>query len=193
MTQGIKGTLLRLPLFFAMASLFALPVTALAQSSVNECQKIQDPGLRLECFDALFETKSSDLPTKTEPIASEPEIFETVTITPDIDNFGERQAKDDLTRPIEKPTKSGKIAKAKPTRVTSISQAVTKLDVFGYKKLRITLENGQVWEQVGSVTQRPPKLSSKRPLIAEISEAALSSYFLQFNGKGRAIKVKRVR
>ncbi len=170
--------------------------------TVANCQTIDNPTQRLECYDRLFTNDASNAGSdaeveRTVPFITSPlektetmeEIFDDKTKTSD---FGDRSKKDELTRPVISPREAEKIAKAQPPKIKSITQRVTKIDTFGYKKIRITLENGQVWEQVGSVTQRPPKLSSKRPLTAEIRRAALNSFSLQFDGKGRAIKVRRV-
>lgn len=170
--------------------------------TVANCTAIENPTLRLECFDRLFtdnastESSSAEVEETAPFITSPPETSETMEeIFGDktkSSDFGDRSKKDELTRPVISPRAAEKIAKAQPPKIKSITQRVTKIDTFGYKKIRVTLENGQVWEQVGSVTRKPPKLSSKRPLVAEIRRAALNSFSLQFDGKGREIKVKRV-
>ncbi len=200
MTNILKRHLLRATLCTAMASTFSLPIVAAAQNtnqvtSINDCQIMDDAALRLQCFDTLFATKTFTPEADIEAVTTSPKVTIPVASTPKpvIEGFGDRSGKDDLTRAVKKPAKSRAVATLAPSRVTSITDTVSKIDVFGYKKLRITLANGQVWEQIGSVTQKAPKLSSKRPMKAEIREAALGSFSLQFNGKGRAFKVKRVR
>lgn len=202
MTNIIKKYILRTTLYATVVSTtISVPIVATAQStnqrtSIRDCQSMDDAALRLQCFDNLFSLNTSPPATNTEAATTPPEPRVYVPETPKppaLENFGERSGKDDLTRAVEKPAKSRTKSKTTPLRVTSITDTVSKIDVFGYKKLRITLANGQVWEQIGSVTQKVPKLSSKRPMKAEIREAALGSFSLQFNGKGRAFKVKRVR
>lgn len=188
-----KLGLMRLSLSCFVAVSVVSPITAIAQnadqgSQIEMCRTTTDPAQRLQCYDAIFTTTlpGTTLEPKAKVAVPDPVVIAT-------ENFGQRTNTNDLVRPVEKPVKKRKVAKVKPPKVTSISEEVSKIDTFGYKKLRITLANGQVWEQVGSVTQRTPKLSKKRPLIAEIREAALGSFSLQFDGKGRAIKVRRVR
>jgi len=192
-----------------IGSVYTTPYNAIAQTpatipTAQDCQEISDPERRLRCYDGLFAKPVQNTTPSTTPEFEEVAPF-VVTLppkpvapptptpapapAPSVESFGERNKSDALTRPVA--SKQGKAAA--PKKITSLTQRVAKLDMFGYKKLRITLENGQVWEQIGSVTNRPPKMSSKRPLVAEIKEAALGSFSLQFNGKGRAIKVKRVR
>lgn len=157
-------------------------------SSIDECQSISNAALRLVCFDTLF---SKDLPS---PVI-EPETQVVVPDTPSTTSeyFGKNVEENDLLRPVREPENKEAVKKAKAAEVTSLSEPVSKIDMFGYKKIRVTLENGQVWEQVGSVTRRLPKMPDRGVLTAEIRKGALNSYSLQFDGKGRAIKVRRVR
>jgi len=192
---------------FFMGTITTLGYDAVAQTqTAQNCQDISDPELRLSCYDNLFAQPTSN--TTPPPMTNKPADAVPVLVTPprevpsalppaapkpNVDSFGVRNKNDVLTRPVAPKRTAKRSIKTAPEEITSLTQKVAKLDMFGYKKLRITLENGQVWEQIGSVTNRPPKMSSKRPLIAEIKKAALGSFSLQFNGKGRAIKVKRVR
>lgn len=204
-SQGKSLTQNRLRSFctaLIIGSAYILSQTADAQIA-KDCQAISNPQDRLSCYDNLFSkpvpnalpstTPNSEEAAPTEILSPKPAPLPTSAPVPSIESFGERGKSDELTRPVAPKPTTKKIVKSAPKEVTSLTQQVAKIDIFGYKKLRITLENGQVWEQIGSVTNRPPKMSSKRPLIAEIKEAALGSFSLQFNGKGRAIKVKRVR
>ena len=81
----------------------------------------------------------------------------------------------------------------KPSDVTSVKLVIKKTAEFGYKKTRFFFDNGQVWEQVDNNTVRIPKVRNKTPNTAKISKAALGSFFLRVNEKGRAIRVRRVR
>jgi len=173
----------------ALSVMFASTATA-QMAGIEACQATQDPAQRLQCYDALFPTSSISMSPKVESVESPTSKIEQAE-----KNFGDKtaQKKDDLVRPVIIAQKEEKVAKVKVPEITSISQQVSRIDTFGYKKLRVYLKNGQVWEQVGSVTRRPPKVSDKRPLIAEIKTGALGSFSLQFDGRGREIKVKRVR
>ena len=171
--------------------------------TAQDCQDISNPQERLSCYDNLFAAPDLKIVPSTSPKSEEaapaeipspkPAPLPKSAPVPSVESFGERGKNDELTRPVAPKPTAKKSVKLAPKEITSLTQQVAKIDIFGYKKLRITLENGQVWEQIGSVSHRPPKMSSKRPLIAEIKKAALNSFSLQFNGKGRAIKVKRVR
>lgn len=58
-------------------------------------------------------------------------------------------------------------------------------------KYRFYLANGQVWEQTNPANVRIPRNTDR--LIAEIRRAAMGSFLMQINGKGRAIRVRRSR
>ena len=55
------------------------------------------------------------------------------------------------------------------------------------------MTNGQVWEQTDRTNVRIPKVRDGKTNNAEISKASLGSFFLRVNGKGSAIRVRRVR
>jgi len=55
------------------------------------------------------------------------------------------------------------------------------------------MTNGQVWEQTDSIDVRIPKVRNGKSNTVKISKASLGSFFLRVNGKGSAIRVRRVR
>lgn len=109
----------------------------------------------------------------------------------------------DLTAPIKQtsrpptPRETAKSpplsAKSEPTKITEITLEIQKTRNFGYKKTRFFMTNGQVWEQADGLKVRIPKVRNGKANTARISKASLGSYFLTVNGKGSAIRVKRVR
>ncbi len=113
------------------------------------------------------------------------------------------QKENDLTAPVKqagnvqsspKPTQSPRINKAiVPSKVSEVTLDIRKTSEFGYQKTRFFMMNGQVWEQVGTTRVRIPKIKNGKAYTAEISKAALGSFMLQINGKGAAIRVRRVR
>jgi len=141
-----------------------------AQIAQN-CQDIPNPQERLSCYDNLFAApvlntappamSKSEEAAPAEILSPKPAPLPTPAPVPSVESFGERGKSDELTRPVAPKPTTKKSVKSGPKEITSLTQQVAKIDVFGYKKLRITLENGQVWEQIGSVTNRPPKMSSK--------------------------------
>jgi len=114
----------------------------------------------------------------------------------------------DIDAPQSKPkTKKDKAKKAKTKKdkakkkqaaidadnIKSVSLTLRKTTTFGHKKTRFFFNNGQVWEQADSLSVRIPKSRGGIPNTAKITKAALGSYMLRVNGKGRAVRVRRVR
>lgn len=64
---------------------------------------------------------------------------------------------------------------------------VVSIDQDPFKKLKITLENGQVWKQTDS-----RRVSIRNIETAEIRKAALGSYKIKLDG-GSAFKAKRIK
>jgi len=91
------------------------------------------------------------------------------------------------------PTPAPVISAPKASDVKKVSLALRKTTEFGYKKTRFFFENGQVWEQTDAIKLRVPKVRNGVANNAVISKASLGSFFLRVNGKGTAVRVRRVR
>ncbi len=117
-----------------------------------------------------------------------------------------------LTSPVEAPNpkntqksveiRESKIKSVKPPsvikplerpQVKEVTLDIAKTTEFGRGKTRFFLANGQVWEQTNAEKFRIPKVRNGRLNQAEITKASFGSFNLRVNGKGRAVKVKRVR
>lgn len=77
--------------------------------------------------------------------------------------------------------------------IKEVELNIEKTQTFGYKKIRFFLENGQVWEQVDTRNIRVPKVRNGNANTVKIQKASLGSFLLRVNGKGSAIRVRRVR
>lgn len=190
--------------------------------AVFACKTIPDPLERLACYDisvGRFEAaeKSGEVMTvsKTAVEKVERDAFGfNIPSLPSLSNlFGNRNKsqkpksaktkESDLTAPVKqaarpltpkKPTSAPVLAsKPEPTKVTEVTLDIRKTTEFGYKKTRFYMANGQVWEQADGLKVRIPKVRNGKANTAKISKASLGSFFLRVNGKGSAIRVKRVR
>ena len=115
------------------------------------------------------------------------------------------EKENDLTAPVKQAeiTKSPKetsptkppaaISKPKPSKISEVSLEIRKTAEFGHRKTRFFMTNGQVWEQTDGIKVRVPKVRNGKTNNAEISKASMGSFFLRVNGKGSAIRVRRVR
>ncbi len=73
--------------------------------------------------------------------------------------------------------------------IEAVTLQIARINRGAYDKLTIYFRNGQVWRQIDSEIVR--LRSSNPPRTATIRRAALGSYLLQFNDRGRAIRVRR--
>jgi len=80
-----------------------------------------------------------------------------------------------------------------PSDIKSVELEISKTAEFGYNKTRFFFSNGQVWEQADSKKIRIPKVRNDTANTAKITKASLGSFLLRVNGKGQAIRVRRVR
>lgn len=96
-------------------------------------------------------------------------------------------------KPTHEEPKLTKPVRPETSKVTEVTLDIRKTTEFGYKKTRFFMSNGQVWEQADGLKVRIPKVRNGEKNTAEISKAALGSFFLRINGKGSSIRVKRVR
>jgi len=181
--------------------------TPTLQTGVENCQILVDSSNRLACYDKLFgvvNPKSSDIPVTSQPTRptapsipqpSVPAISpESRSVKADISEAPAPKLTDTnkLTQSVED-FREARLPEAAKNVVRSISSEIVKTSTHGYKKLKFHLKNGQVWEQIDSGYVKEPKISSKKAVTAEIRKGAISSFYLHINGKGRAIKVRRVR
>jgi len=188
--------------------------------AIYACKTIEDAKKRLACYDSSvgrFEAaeKSGDV-SKTAIEKVERDAFGfNIPSLPSLgklfggsDKAGKRKKKNALTDPVKKapdqevelkptpstPTQASLIpAKPKTNKITDVTLDIRKTTEFGYKKTRFFMTNGQVWEQIDSTKVRVPKVRNGMVNTVEISKAALGSFLLRVNGKGVAIRVRRVR
>lgn len=81
----------------------------------------------------------------------------------------------------------------KVDNVDEVKLVIKKTTTFGRQKTRFFFTNGQVWDQVDDYRLRTPRAKGGNSNTATIRTAALGSFFLRVNGKGRAIRVRRIR
>ena len=68
---------------------------------------------------------------------------------------------------------------------------VARYDVVPYEKMLVTLENGQVWQQIKGDTQKI-RIDLKRNQTVDIEESSFSGYKMHLNEMRRTIRVQRV-
>jgi hypothetical protein len=162
------------------ALLCAAAVTAVADTSPNapqdpslvtdarRCGSLADTGQRLACYDRLFRIEQVGTASKSDVPKTDEALF------------GYRgkiaqEARDEQ-------------AKALASNLTELTARVDAVDYLGNGTFRVSLDNGQQWQQLASgVTLR---LKSGESVV--IKPGALGSFTL-VAASGRAAKVRRVR
>ena len=157
------------------ALLCAAAVTAAADTSPNapqdaslvtdarRCASLGETGQRLACYDRLF---------RTEQVVDVPKTDEAL--------FGYRgkiaqEARDEQ-------------AKALASNLTELTARVDAVDYLGNGTFRVSLDNGQQWQQLASGVTLRLKVGES----VSIKPGALGSFTL-VAASGRAAKVRRVR
>ena len=201
-----------------MFAIVSSPIHAQAQTSlvdqIRQCGAIKTNAERLFCFDKIV----ADEIAQPSPNLGHVPATTPRTITPSVSRESERVSN---IPKIESPISSTETAESrtsrtekekietfgKPDKTTALSLDNTYLDedgtavftlqkaqLFNPSKYRFFMTNGQVWEQTQSKDIRIPKIREKSNVTAHVSKASFGSeYFLRINGKGRSLKVKRVR
>lgn len=75
--------------------------------------------------------------------------------------------------------------------VFMVEMAIRSTRSVGYNTTIFYMENGQVWRQTDTTTVNVPNRDVGN--VAQIRLAAMESYLLRINGRGRAIRVRRER
>lgn len=190
--------------------------------AIYACKSITDAQKRLACYDASvgrFEAaeKSGEVVTISKTAIEEVKRDAFGFNLPSLPSLGKifggndksetkpmkAARENDLTAPVKEaertrtaksPLKPATLNKNSTTStVTEVTLDIRKTTEFGYKKTRFFMTNGQVWEQTDGTKIRIPKVRNEIANTAKISKASLGSFFLRINGKGSAIRVRRVR
>ena len=85
-------------------------------------------------------------------------------------------------------TEEGRIEELEKARGLAVASYAT----VPYEKLQVTLQNGQVWQQIVGDTQKI-RVDLKRNQTVDIEESSLSGYKLRLNEMRRTVRVKRIR
>jgi hypothetical protein len=159
-----------------------LPLSAASAVAAEEtlvgCRRIDDAGARLACYDRVVDRVAAEEAQAAPVKASLALPTEAVDGEPQRERmFGRSSAA--KARALER-----NYGIATPDRLTARVTGVTR---SADRLVVITLENGQVWRQSESGSFLIGAGDS-----AEIEAGALGAYYLRRDGKGRAIRVKRV-
>ncbi len=157
--------------------LIALPASA--DERLLDCRGIESAEQRLACYDstidALYAVESRK-PADVSP--NEPAVAYSAKVTSEspagID--AEQEPEDQFGKPEPRVELNN-----------AIDATVTAVSRTSHKKLLITLDNQQIWQQLDSLTMRLQVGDE-----INVRSARLNSYLLRKRSGGRSIRVKRI-
>ena len=146
-------------------------------SSILSCTKQIDDAQRLHCYDevsqSLKTTKDALVPSAAvaqQPTIAPPAQIQSRQQTALVDGFG-LSARPDPKDEVEK-----------------ISAHVTNIDQDPFKKLVVSLDLGQVWQQTDGT-----RMYLREGDSVFLTKGALGSFFLAVEGKNKRMRVKRIK
>jgi len=145
------------------------------EKDVMNCVNIEDPTVRLNCYDSIFKEDK----TIEDPLLIEPAIVETKT---------EIQAQE-----VEQTKKERRFGL--PVRVDKsnddfqIKDKISKVSQLASLRVDFTLENGQKWRSVEKIRRVRVKPGQE----ITVSEGFVSGYVLKVVDKKISIRVKRIK
>ncbi len=157
----------------AMAIVFTAARAASPAADPARCTALDDDGARLACFDALFprggRVAAAGVPGEARgatPAAAPEAVFG--------ENDSVRRARGERLESDLAPV--------------SIESTLARLDPLEPGRARLTLANGQVWEQVEPSTRFQPRAGE----TITVRQAALGSYLMR-GSHGAAVRARRLR
>ena len=176
------------------------------EKSIEECTKIEDPAVRLKCYDNIFLSSAPQDKNETPPSMEKAENYykpppNKIKIEP-VKSAEPSQELKQAQIKIQETESELKKVKSELKKAQQIEKQLRKeedKDVFGTivsvkktgnYKIDITLDNGQVWRSLDSVYKRLPVKKSQK---VTISKAVISGHILRVTGKKVAIRVRKIR
>lgn len=178
-----------------LSLLFVAQPALAAEEALTECRQIEEIAERVACYDKIadsnFPMDASDRvetaappqttpPSQTTPppqTAPPPEISNSNAVPDAQSLFGKNDA--EAKRIVE--------TSMAIEQINQIEAKITDVRKSAYKKLTVTLDNGQTWRQLD---HKPLPLKSGEIVI--VREASLGSYLMEKQAGSRSIRVKRV-
>ena len=145
--------------------------------SLIACRAKVDNMERLRCYDELSsrltntasEAKIASIDKPVPPPASPPSDV-TITTPPSLERFG-------------LPDKPAPIAE-----VQAVNATVAEVDLDPYKKLIMTMDTGQIWQQIDG-----SRIRVREGDKVVLERGALGSFLLGLQGQNKRIRVKRIK
>jgi hypothetical protein len=166
-----------------LSLLFLAQPALTAEEALTKCRQIEEITERVVCYDKIvdshFSMDSSDrVETTSLPETTSPPEMTKSNAVPDAQSlFGKNEA--EAIRIVENSLAI--------KQISQIEAKVTDVRKSAYKKLTVTLDNGQIWRQLDN---QPMPLKSGETVI--VRAASLGSFLMEKQSGSSSIRVKRV-
>ena len=143
------------------------------QSVIDHCRKTSSDADRIACLEAALLGRDADGPA---PVPAPPGA-------PAVEEVAPQAAAPAAAEP------AATAESPKPEPATGLR--VAAFETISQDRLQVTLENGEVWQQIKGDTQRI-RIDVERNPTVDISRTFLGGHKLRLNEMGRTIRVERV-
>lgn len=181
MTQRLITTLVLTVSFTASPAIAQQLPTSQSIENLQKCYEIQSDSERLTCYDLFAKTFQTNVEDGSVVVVDKEAIESQIEDDFGLNNNNSENLREALNIPsVDTEQKDD----------DAITVKITEAKKLSNRKYRFYLENGQVWEQTDSAYVYFPKNNEN---IATIKSGALGSFKLRVNGKGRSIRVRRIK
>ena len=177
-----------------------MPLAYAEPDAIERCRQADTDQERIACLEAALRGPQAQVEVEDDPDKSdEPDKAEKPEIAA-------KQARPKETAPPEEASEDtprsvdlgAEQVTARESRGRSseptprMNAEVRGVDVIPYRRLQVTLDNGQVWRQIRGDTQRINERRAGEQTV-EIWESNLGGYRMRLNEMERTIRVERIR
>lgn len=163
-------------------SVFALPLSAteINTQALKACSFVENDFQRLQCYDQVIAGKELTTAKKSKAAKSNANVPEHAAAPATV------KSKSAETAPQKAGNNFGLEHRKVEKQGDEITSVVTNVKTHPHGELIITLENGHVWQQIGS-----DRFTLKEGVTVVISRGMFNSFIMKVEGRNRGIKVKR--
>ena len=169
---------------------------AAAVNAAIECLGIESADARLACLEAAATTLKETRIIREDAIAAEAER--------EREDFGlaksDRMKETDAAKPVVTETEdefgaeaiASKRKERDETRLQKIDAKIVEVRVDRFGKVTVSLDNGQVWQQLAADDKRVV-FGDGKLYTARVKRSIVGNYMMRVNETGRTIRVRRIK
>ena len=170
------------------ATTLALPAAAAAESlpaGVRSCTAETDPDRRLACFDrevARFPVPAAKAAAPSAPMATPAAGETSLPSTANVATANTATAPVETSKPQQQPSAKKDSQQRVTARIVTIKRSPSEM--------LLTLDNGQVWEQMDDTMVTAGRMTNPK---VTITRGLLNSFYISVEGVSDSVEIKRIR